>query len=498
MSLIKVFFNFFLLAGVVLSPYDLHGMEDIRGTMQELIHLQEIRERNTQIDFSSLFPGVMEFRDVNFNIKGLTVISNTNQKIRPGLAPDWGIKIFCNVHFENIKFVNCRFNFLNLAFTSFKNVTFENCDFEGVSFKYATLENVQFINSKLTDAAFNYASLSDVVMSHSDVQYASFFEAKLYRVDFNESDLNGVNFFGSNIDLEPEARPVVLISWNVAEAGPTGAKVIEQLKGYDAVPFKFDYGTEEIDYAALKVEVDTILQEISGQSLGEAFSIAKRMLHYATENSDRFPVLGKIQALTDAVVRHVDGVIVPGGQDIQPQFYGAAPHFRTILSNDYRRDVLEFAILDAAERYKTPILGICRGSQVINVWRGGTLNQHINGYSYAVHGFELMGESILKDIFQKDEFLSGFAIQHQASDKIGNGLRVTARSEGTGIVQGLEGSWEDHFYMAVQFHPEFRENIKDGKYSTVEAGQLSERLSPSNTLIYSRFVEESKKFKNNS
>src|SRR5215475_11109841 len=91
------------------------------------------------------------------------------------------------------------------------------------------------------------------------------------------------------------------------------------------------------------------------------------------------PVLlppGGDPAEAEATVAVLDGVVIAGGGDIDPAIYGAAKHLTTDV-NAPDRDTWELAVADAAIRLNVPVLGICRGMQVVNVACGGTLHQHV-------------------------------------------------------------------------------------------------------------------------
>lgn len=154
----------------------------------------------------------------------------------------------------------------------------------------------------------------------------------------------------------------------------------------------------------------------------------------------------------------VDGVIIGGGDDISPDIYGGKIVTSARLDPD--RDALERQIVEDAQALGVPILGICRGSQMINVARGGTLHQD----AYGVYTASQKRWTILprKEIWIDDNTrLSRIAglqpmtvnsLHSQAVDKVGKGLRVAARDTG-GMIQAIE-SIQEPFALGVQWHPE--------------------------------------------
>lgn len=157
----------------------------------------------------------------------------------------------------------------------------------------------------------------------------------------------------------------------------------------------------------------------------------------------------------------LDGLIVTGGRDVEASRYGQIPHEKA-EKPDLLRDLLEDQLLTAAIESKLPILGICRGAQMLNVTRGGTLIQHLpdvigddrylqGGGNFAHMQMAVREGSLLSSIV--GEQLENAALyHHQAIEEPGEGLQVVAYSP-DGIVQAIEV--EEHpFGLAVQWHPE--------------------------------------------
>ena len=157
-----------------------------------------------------------------------------------------------------------------------------------------------------------------------------------------------------------------------------------------------------------------------------------------------------------------DGLLLSGGPDVNPARYGEAAQPECGAPDD-ARDALEFAALDEAFQRSLPVLGICRGMQVINVKYGGTLLQHIpqveahhhryrSEQSMAVHPVDVLPGSQLACITTIRRTLVN-SRHHQAVSRLGNGL-VTSAVAPDETVEALECG---HGYvMAVQWHPEDR------------------------------------------
>lgn len=157
----------------------------------------------------------------------------------------------------------------------------------------------------------------------------------------------------------------------------------------------------------------------------------------------------------------LDGLVVTGGRDVEAARYGHQSHDKA-EKPDRLRDLLEDELITAAIQMKLPFLGICRGAQMLNVNRGGTLIQHLpdlvgdNRYLLGDGNFAHMPMSVregsLLASIVGDQVENAALYHHQAIDEPGEGLQVVAYSP-DGIVQAVEV--ENHpFGLAVQWHPE--------------------------------------------
>ncbi len=171
--------------------------------------------------------------------------------------------------------------------------------------------------------------------------------------------------------------------------------------------------------------------------------------------------LDQSPAQINKLVEGCDGVLLPGSKaDVDPGKYNARRAPET-ASADSGRDTVDRILLDDAYNTRKPILGICYGLQSLNVYRNGTLVQHIEssvkhtaGRTVAVaHIVEVEPESKLAKIIDQSKIPVNSS-HHQSADAVGHGLRVIARSPLDGIIEGIEGTSADHFVLAVQWHPE--------------------------------------------
>jgi len=168
-----------------------------------------------------------------------------------------------------------------------------------------------------------------------------------------------------------------------------------------------------------------------------------------------------------------DAVLLPGSRaDVDPRKYNAIRHEKT-ASADAKRELVDDLLLQDAYKMRKPVLGICYGLQSLNVYRSGSLVQHIEsaivdskinhsaGRAVAkAHTVTIEPESKLAEIVGASKTVAVNSSHHQSADAAGDGLRVVARSAEDGVIEALEGTAPGHFVLAVQWHPE--RSVNDG------------------------------------
>lgn len=159
-----------------------------------------------------------------------------------------------------------------------------------------------------------------------------------------------------------------------------------------------------------------------------------------------------------------DGVLLAGGEDVDPELYGERVKYDSVKINRARDD-FEMALLQKGLRSRLPILGICRGIQLINVQFGGTLYQDLKSETPLEIDHKQQGSRSATahsvTVTEPDSVLHGFftgmcrvnSLHHQAIRHLGRGLKVTAHSEDE-LYEAVELAEEYPFFLAVQWHPE--------------------------------------------
>ncbi|MFH9063801.1 gamma-glutamyl-gamma-aminobutyrate hydrolase family protein [Streptomyces coeruleorubidus] len=162
-----------------------------------------------------------------------------------------------------------------------------------------------------------------------------------------------------------------------------------------------------------------------------------------------------------AAVARLDGLVIAGGPDVEPVRYGAEPHPRT-GPPARERDAWELALIDAALTARVPLLGICRGMQLLNVALGGTLVQHLDGHAEVVgvfgnHAVKPVPGSLYAGVVPEETSVPSY--HHQAVDRLGTGLVPSAYAD-DGTVEALELPSGEGWVLGVQWHPEMGEDVR--------------------------------------
>lgn len=173
----------------------------------------------------------------------------------------------------------------------------------------------------------------------------------------------------------------------------------------------------------------------------------------------------------EQMIELIDGLILTGGADVAPQTYHEKP-ISERWPGDPKRDAYELRLIDLALKAKKPILGLCRGCQILNVYFGGTLYQDITSqkpgtllhrdvekYDHNNHFVSLEENGLLFPLYNKAR-LKVNSVHHQAVKDLGKGLKASAISE-DGLIEAVELARPlNSFLLGVQWHPEWEGNPK--------------------------------------
>jgi len=204
---------------------------------------------------------------------------------------------------------------------------------------------------------------------------------------------------------------------------------------------------------------------------GKPLHYVEGSLGEAVARAGALPVL--LPALADpaklaALVELCDGLVLSGGTDVSPQVYGEAP-LDPAWAGDPERDAYERPLIAAAVALRKPILGVCRGAQIVNAALGGKLYQDISAqvegslrhrdwhrYDENGHVVTLAAGSWLAGIYGAGDMLVN-SVHHQAIREVASGLRFVAVAP-DGIVEAVERVDDEQFIVGVQWHPEWQKS----------------------------------------
>ena len=206
-------------------------------------------------------------------------------------------------------------------------------------------------------------------------------------------------------------------------------------------------------------------------TLGDHMPLAMRDLTFDLHLSDYtksiaaaggLPVQLTRDADVEDIVSRLDALVIAGGADIEPSRYGAEPDEKLGVVEP-ERDEWEFALYAAARRRGIPVLGICRGFQLVNVAHGGTLVQDValeDGAGHpqwdvdgrqATHSVRCINDTIIAEVYGKQVDMAVNSLHHQVVDRLGGDLTVGAVAS-DGVFEAVTTS--DGRVLAVQWHPE--------------------------------------------
>ena len=217
------------------------------------------------------------------------------------------------------------------------------------------------------------------------------------------------------------------------------------------------------------ISASMIFEEKDELFLGDKYSCVAHSYVDAIYKSGGIPVVLPILKDISAIreqVKLLDGIVLSGGRDVDPHFYGEEP-LEKLQAIFPERDVHELALIKFAVELNKPILGVCRGQQILNVAFGGNLYQDISympgehikhnqiGSPYQpTHSIKIDKKSTLFKMADKLEVERVNSFHHQAIKKLADDFKVIATAP-DGVIEAIEYSGkEDLFIMAVQFHPE--------------------------------------------
>jgi|GEM_PF-1135505 len=452
--------------------------DDLNRLFEEIIKIRQESELKDSGSVHQSNIGTTKGNLINFN--ELLKKKNLQNKIK---KLDFAEIEFDNFFFSNMEFIDNNFSEATINYSRFENITFKNCGMENTRIHNSYFYKTVFDSCNLSNAGFNWSIFNQSTFTSSDLTRAYFNDTHLNGTTFLSSNLFESSFFNSKVansfiinsnlkdcllfDTKDKfhiiggaaheiTRTVIMLPFDFKNPGAFGEIIDEAINESGGIVFKIHYHPQ-VDSNLLKTEVKLKLAEYKNLPISKTESIAQ----YILENSSNETEVGKIKSQIAKAVSYIDGIAIPGGADIQPELYGKERELFTHPEPNYLRSIFEFAIIDQADKKDIPTLGICRGSQIVNVFFGGTLKQNAEGHSGAYHVLKLNPDSFGKKTTQiafeilKGSYIIGLSLHHQASEGIGKGLDVVI--DDAGSPELLIGEPKNGLYpnfVLTQFHPE--------------------------------------------
>ncbi len=363
-----------------------------------------------------------------------------------------------HVTFDTAMWINSTIWNTGINSNKIVNSGFENTSITDSSFVRSIFSNVSFKHSQTPYVAFNNATMENVSFTNCALKGTSFLESTVTSATLDECDLTDTIFAGTEDAFvitggipQHFTGPVIGIRWDFNGIGSYTYAEYEAVKETGGIPLLFDAVGDWASIEHLDSEVEARLSEIASQGLPEGTtSIAQAILQYAPAGSG----IDYVNQRAANITKYIQGLLIPGGLDVDPRFYGQTRQEEIHVDKSHARTIVEFAVIAEADKRELPILAICRGSQVYNVFHGGTLKQHIDNHSDLDHQLTIDPAAdprvaeIMRGII--GEGTEGYSNHHQALDKVADNLHVVIRHEGD-----VEASMTlDGRVIVLQFHPE--------------------------------------------
>lgn len=371
-----------------------------------------------------------------------------------------------NSEFRHAYVANSAFEKLQIKDSSFIDTYFENVQFNNMALEGSLFSSVQFYNTTSTQSFFD-----NTFVSHSNLLGLTISEPQTFSVMFDNVVIpspiaeSSVNQFHTIMDTAAPVIGLIGSPYEVLRNGDLGMTAYapySRLKQYGAVPVLLDMMKmyKQVDSKKLTKEINDILN-----TLPKGANIPQYVLSQHGENLD------KIKITANEYAKYLDAAWIPGGGDVNPAFYGQKymdSDWPTHLNYDVR-EIFEFALIDHMVTHNKPLLGICHGSQITNVYFGGTLKQDVHGHGddHLIMPLDNANTGAVSDIIHKPMY--GVSAHHQSIDILGKGLHPVAVSgpafsefgesldyqkEIQTIIEASEGV-DGKPIMLLQFHPEY-------------------------------------------
>jgi putative glutamine amidotransferase len=348
------------------------------------------------------------------------------------------------------------FNQVNLYASNFNSETvlnkvkIQNSNFSYVVFEQAFLNETYFYYVDLSETIFNQAIILNSFASGSNFTDTTVNQSVVKHFIINNSILpTADNSYFQLSEIVPKRGPSIgiLSSYQEIEMeanlGMSSASPYARIKQFGAIPVLLDFYALGFNETQLNLEVQDILNNLMLASETDALplTIAQAVLQANT------PTVASIKTYAEITMQSLDALWLPGGPDVAAEFYGHASQ----EAPNYLREVVEFALIEQAYFQEKPIIGVCHGSQIINVYFGGTLLEDVPGHWGVIQSLNpLQTQGILGEKIEGE--ILGVSVHHQAVGELADIFEPVLEYDG--IIKASQ-TQSGSPILLFQFHPEY-------------------------------------------
>lgn len=404
------------------------------------------------------------FNKPSFSFKSLIGLEFNNNEFNKGFFSN--SKIW-NTSFNTAYLNKCSLQGADVRNSSWNNVIFYKCDLSKTVLQKSEIVNSIFFECSLTEVSFNSSVMNNVVFLNCWLDSSSFLSAnvaKSFLVDCrleNALLCDAEQSFAISGDNSLDLRhPVIAFGWDYASPRPQAKIQRSALQNLAMNVLCYDLFECNASDEELKEEINELMGRIvqtdQGVHLGDGIcfpSIPQALLASASNDS----AIQRTKNAARNILQYADALFLPGGHDIEPLFYGEQRLHDTCTERDLKRSVLEFALLQAADEMKMPVMGICRGFQIRAVYDGGKISQMLNSRHYGIQELNISrgedsDESFISHLFGGATSISGDSKHRQGVCKGQLGHVLKRVLEFDEVVKGA--ITPDERCLFLQFHPE--------------------------------------------
>ena len=434
------------------------------------------------------------------------------------------LKIFSNLALEKITFQNCHFEWSHFSDAFLKEVTFDHCTLFNTSFLNAKIETCNFYNCNFQEVAFTGAKIESSNFSLCAINGSSFEDASIIFTAFLNTSLPATHFLQAFINhsyfiscnlkdavffgtlpsfiLDKKSkqtaivtRPTnaILVDPEIRGVAATKAYMkLEQIAG--TIPLQVMMRAQKKALNKVNREIEKALTEIDC-SLADKVPIPQQLIDYIIKKSKQNSESSKILKKVKKIASEVDSFFLSGGEDVPPALYGQKCEESTDWGKDYYRSILELGIIHQAFAKGIPLMAVCRGFQMANIYFGAQLLQDIKGQN-GIQRFDLIcshHKGIYHSAF-KSSLLS--AVYHHQAVLENKG--PTQHLEKSVIYRHTIKASELQYAGAspmilLQFHPEFYKATTAHNIKRELIDQLLQNLMSKNNELFWKILADSAK-----